>query len=525
MGMYVNPGNRKMQKALNDKIYVDKSEILTVLNERFDTENCFLCVSRPRRFGKTMVGNLISAFYSKGADSRAMFEKLKIAQTPNWDERLNKFNVLKIDMNAFYGRYKKNGNVITHLTADVVREMIKEFPDADIEPDCELSKAIIQAYGATEVPFVVIIDEYDVMVRERVPSAEFGEYLTLLNNLFKSDDCAEAIALAYITGIIPIVRDRIQSKLNNFKEFTMLRPQELARFIGFTFEEVKELCEQFNMDYDECLRWYDGYRIAPKVSVCNSNSVCEAMRSGQFDDYWTQTGAYTAINDYIDGNYEGIREDIAQMVGGGEVDVNPRTFLNTLDSIVSKDDVFTYLIHLGYLVYNQENKTCSIPNGEIRMEWESALKRTVNYRPIVEMIENSKRMLAATLEGDADVLAQTLDKAHRDVTSPLTYNNEGSMQSAIGLAYFYARTQYTVVKEFHSGKGYADMAFIPYVPNLVPIVVEFKIDQNPERALKQIVDNCYTDAFKDLHGPAVLVGISYCKETKGHSCKIVREEM
>ena len=521
MGLYVNPGNRKMQMALNDKIYVDKSEILTVLNERFDTENRFLCVSRPRRFGKTMVGDLISAFYSKGADSRAMFEKLKIAQTPNWDERLNKFNVLKIDMNDFWNDSPTANDVMPNLTKYVLAEFNEEFPGLLTIEDT-VPKAVQSVYKKTGVPFVIIIDEYDVLVRERVGHAAFESYLKFLSALFKGGSATEAISLAYITGIIPIVRDRIQSKLNSFKEFTMLRPQELAKFIGFTLEEVEDLCKRFGMDYKECLRWYDGYHIADKVSVCNSNSVCEAMRSGQFDDYWTQTGAYTAINDYIDGNYEGIREDIAQMVGGGEVEVDAGSFMNTLNEIVSKDDVFTYLIHLGYLVYNQKNKTCSIPNGEIRTEWERALRRTVNYRPIVEMIENSKRMLAATLEGDADVLAQTLDKAHRDVTSPLTYNNEGSMQSAIGLAYFYARTQYTVVKEFHSGKGYADMAFIPYVPNLVPIVVEFKIDQNPERALKQIVDNCYTDAFKDLHGPTVLVGISYCKETKGHSCKIVR---
>ena len=524
MGMYVNPDNRLMTIAINGKIFVDKSEILNVLNENFDTEGRFMCVSRPRRFGKTMVGNLVSAFYSKGADSRAIFEKLKIAGTPNWDERLNKMNVIQFDMNAFYSRFRKKGNVITNLTSVIVRDMIKEFPDVHIEPDDELSQAIISVYEETQVPFVVIIDEYDVLVREKVSGEEFADYLAFLNDLFKSPDCGKAIGLAYITGIIPIVRDRIQSKLNNFKEYTMLRPQTLAPYIGFTLEEVQDLCNRFGMDYDECLRWYDGYHLTDLVSVCNSNSVCEAISNGQFDDYWTQTGAYTALNDYIDGNYEGIREDIATMVGGGEVEVDAGTYLNTLDSIESKDDVFTYLIHLGYLAYNRKEKTCSIPNGEIRMEWERALKRTVNYRPIVKMIENSKRLLAATLDGDAEVVAQTLDKAHRDVTSPLTYNNEGSMQSAIGLAYFYATTQYTVVKEFHSGKGYADMAFIPYVPNRIPMVVEFKIDQNPERGLKQIVSNCYTDAFEDLHGPVVLVAISYNKQDKSHSCKIERVE-
>ena len=525
MGTYINPNANRLEMSMGGKIYVDKSMILTVVNEKFRTEDRFMCVSRPRRFGKTMVGNLIATFYSRGCDARPLFEKLKIAGTPNWDERLNKLNVIKIDMNAFYGRYRDKGDIIAHITADIVEEMIKEFPSAGIKPDFDLSKSIIKAYEATGIQFVIVIDEYDVMVRERVTAVEFDKYLTFLNTLFKSDDCGDAIALAYITGIMPIVRDRIQSKLNNFKEYTILNPRELAKYIGFTLDEVRDLCERFDMDYEECLRWYDGYHIAPKVSVCNSNSVCEAMKTGVFDDYWTQTGAYTAINDYIDGNYEGIREDIATMVGGGEVEFNTRSFLNTLDSIESKDDVFAYLIHLGYLVYNRSENTCYIPNGEIRLEWESALKRTVNYRPISEMIENSKRLLSATIDGDTEAVVQALDKAHRDATSPLTYNNEGSMQSAIGLAYFYARTQYTVVKEFHSGKGYADMAFIPYVPNRVPIVVEFKIDQNPERGLRQITDNCYTEAFKDLHGQVILVAISYNKKDKSHSCKIERETL
>ena len=525
MGTYVNPSSDSLQMDMNGDFYVDKSLIFTVLNKKFKSPDRFMCVSRPRRFGKTMVGNLISAFYSRGCDSRPIFENLKIAGKQNWDERLNKMNVIQFDINAFYGRFKKKGDVIANMTSVIVREMIKEFPDVHIEPDEELSQAIIDVYGETNVPFVLIIDEYDVMVRERVSASEFSDYLTFLNNLFKSPDCGRAIGLAYITGIIPIVRDRIQSKLNNFKEYTMLMPRDLAPYIGFTLEEVEELCKRFGMDYKECLRWYDGYHLTDLVSVCNSNSVCEAISNNLFDDYWTQTGAYTALNDYIDGNYEGIREDIVTMVGGGEVDVDAGTFINTLDAIESKDDVFTYLIHLGYLAYNREEKTCSIPNGEIRLEWERALKRTVNYRPIVKMIENSKHLLAATLEGDADAVAETLDKAHRDVTSPLTYNNEGSMQSAIGLAYFYARTQYTVVKEFHSGKGYADMAFLPYVPNRIPMVVEFKIDQNPERGLKQIAENCYTDAFADLHGTVVLVAISYNKKDKSHSCKIERVEV
>ena len=295
MGTYVNPDNRLMTMAVNDDIFVDKSMIMTVLNHKFDKSGRFMCVSRPRRFGKTMVGNLVSAFYTKGADSRPIFEKLKIAGEPNWDERLNKCNVIQIDMNAFYGRFKKKGDVIANMTRVIVREMIKEFPDVYIEPDEDLSQAIIDVYGETKTPFVIIIDEYNVMVREKVSTGEFDDYLTLLNNLFKSVDCGRAIGLAYITGIMPIVKDRVESKLNNFIEYTILKPRELAPYIGFTQSEVEDLCKRFGIDYDECLRWYDGYSIAPDISICNSNSVCQAISTREFANYWNRTGAYAAI--------------------------------------------------------------------------------------------------------------------------------------------------------------------------------------------------------------------------------------
>ncbi|MGN0029504.1 MAG: AAA family ATPase [Marinilabiliaceae bacterium] len=524
MGSYVNPGNNVIAADMRQDIYIDKSMILTELNKVFGSSTgSRLCVSRPRRFGKTMVGNLVAAYYTSGADSRPLFEKLRISKTEGWDERLNRCNVIQIDLGEFYSRYGSEGDVTKTLNRLVVNEMRTEFPNAGIDVGDSIPEAVLSAFDETGKQFVVIIDEYDVMVREKVSQADFKEFLSLLNALFKSIACGRAIGLAYLTGIIPIVRDKVQSKLNNFTEYTMLQPMELAPYIGFTLPEVKEICERYGMDYDECLRWYDGYHIADGVSICNANSVVRAVKAREFADYWSQTGAYTAISDYIDGDYEGIREDIAVMAGGGEVEVDAGSFLNTLDSIVSKDDVFTYLIHLGYLAYNRKSETCYIPNGEIRKEWERALKRTVSYRPVVEMIKNSHRLLDATIEGDSDAVAQALDKAHQYVTSPFTYNDEGALQSAIGLAYFYATTQYTVVKEFHSGTGYADIALIPYVANRPPMVIELKMNEKPERGLRQIIDNGYADAFRDIEGEVILVAISYDKKTRSHTCIISKE--
>ena len=524
MGTYVNPSNRQMQIALNDEIFVDKSMILTVLNKKFDTKGRFMCVSRPRRFGKTTVGDLISAFYSKGANSRAMFEKLKIAGEPNWDERLNKFNVIQFDINAFYSRYQDKGDIITHLTADVVREMVKEFPNIQINPDGKLSSAIISVFEETGVPFVVIIDEYDVLVREKIPSGEFRNYLAFLNDLFKSPDCGAAIGLAYMTGIMPIVKDRVESKLNNFHEYTMLDPQELAPYIGFTKPEVKELCEQFKIDYDECLRWYDGYDIAPGVSICNSNSVCRAITSHKFANYWNRTGAYAAISDYVKMNFDGVKEDIATMIGGGRVPVSISAFSNTLSDLGDKNRVFTYLIHLGYLTYKEKNSEgdgwASIPNGEIRNEWKTAIGDMKDMSKVVEMIRNSEELLEATLQRDEAAVAEALDKAHTYVTSAKYYNNEGALQSAVGLAYFSATSQYDINQELAAGYGFCDIAFKPYVKGAPGVIIELKMDQAPEFGLKQIKKNKYVEAMGSYRGPVYLVAVSYGKESKKHTCKI-----
>ena len=522
MATYVNPGCNNLQMSLKGKIYVDKSEILTVLNEKFGTEGRFVCVSRPRRFGKTMVGELISAFYSKGANSRSIFEKLKIAETENWDERLNKFNVLKIDLNDFWNDSPTANDVIPNLTKYVMAEMRKEFPGV-LSIEETIPKAIQAVYNETGVPFVVIIDEYDVMVRERVSEGAFEAYLKLMSALFKGSGASSAIALAYITGIIPIVRDRVQSKLNNFKEYTMLDPRDLAPYIGFTLPEVKALCKEHKMSYKECLRWYDGYRIAPKVSICNSNSVCEALTTGKFADYWSKTGAYAAISDYIRMDFEGIKEDISKMIGGGCAEVNVTSFSNQLSDLNTKDKVFTYLIHLGYLVYGVDKKgngVCTIPNGEIRTEWKNAVEDMRDMTPVFEMIRNSEELLEATQQCDEQAVADALDKAHSYVTSAKNYNNEGSLQSAVGLAYFSATSRYDIKREVAAGPGFADIALKPYVKGAPGIIIELKMDQAPEVGLAQIKEKGYIRALDSYRGPVYLVAVSYGKESKKHTCRI-----
>ena len=526
MGLYLNPNADAFQMGLNTEIYVDKSLVLSELNKLLGSQGNFVCISRPRRFGKSMVGNMISAYYSKGCDTKEVFSRMKLGQVSGYDKYLNKLNVIKLDLNELYQNAKKK-NEEAQLISQIDRRVSDEFKIqfkeiAFSEQDNSIDQCILRVYAETGEKFVIIIDEYDVLVRERVPNSLFDSYLSFLNGLFKGTTIRPAIALAYITGIIPIVRDKVQSKLNEFMEYTMIRPRQFAGMIGFTEEEVKALCEKYGMDSDECFRWYDGYRMSDTVSVCNPLSVVTSILDREFDSYWSTTGSFEVLRDYILMDFEGIRQDVIKMISGGSVPVNVLKFQNTLESVNSKDNVFTYLIHLGYLAYNRADKTCYIPNEEVRIEWINSIEDSADYKKVMAVVNASKKLLDDTIQGNEEAVARALDAAHTEVTNPLTYNDEHCFQSAICLAYFYANTRYTLVKELPTGKGYADLVLIPYLPNIPALVIELKHNKSAESALRQIKEKNYCQALNNYSGDLLFVGISYDEKTKKHSCKIER---
>ena len=523
MGIYLNPNNENFKATLTRKIYVDKTMMISVINEFMSEDNKYICISRPRRFGKTIAGNMLSAYFSKGAESRALFAPYKIASDPSFERNLNRLNVIKIDMNSEYRIERDKENLLNNLTDKVLAEMKAQFPTVKINEKGAIAQALIDVYAALGEQFVIIIDEYDVLVRENVPQSLFTQYLDFLNGLFKSDTVRPAIALAYLTGILPVVRDRIQSKLNNFEEYTILDAGELAEFIGFTSDEVKDLCLQYDVAYEEMKRWYDGYS-QHGLEIYNPESVVKSIQRKAFENFWSKTSTYAVISDRIQQNFGGTKDDVIKMLAGEEVDVNVLMYMNTMTDFCSKDDVFTYLIHLGYLAYDRSVKQCYIPNSEVRSQWILSIRTSPDYTKVMDLVNDSKNLLRRTIEGDADYVAQALDKAHTRATNPLTYNNESSFQSAIGLAYFYANAQYTVIKELPTGKGYADVALIPFVPNIPAIIIELKNNKTAQGAVEQIRARNYDDALCHYRGDLLFVGVNYDTESKTHECKIERYE-
>ncbi len=523
MGIYLNPGYENFRRTLAADIYVDKTMMIDVINRFIDKGNNYICISRPRRFGKTIAGNMLSSYYSKGCDSHVLFDHLKIASVPDYEKKLNQYNVIKIDLNSEYQNTKNKDNLIWTISEKIKAEMRDVFSEIEIEDDESLADCIVKIYAKTGQTFILIIDEYDVLVREQVSEDLFAKYLSFLNGLFKSDTLRPAISLAYLTGILPIVRDKVQSKLNNFREYTILNAAHLSEYIGFTADEVKDLCKEHHIDFEECKNWYDGYR-QDGYEIYNPESVVMCIDERRFDNYWSRTSTYEAIAERIRMNFEGTKDAVVRMLTGEEVDVNVTKFLNTMNSFTSRNDVFTYLIHIGYLAYNAEEKTCRIPNLEVRQEWMNAIEAEPEYKETNKIIEASKNLLKETIAGNEETVANALDISHIHVTSNRGYNNEDVLQSAIYLSYIYALNHYVCTKEMTAGKGFADVVYVPVhpAPERPAMIIELKKNKTAESAIDQIREKRYFDALEHYQGNLLFVGINYDEDDKTHTCRIER---
>lgn len=519
MGIYLNPGNENFIEFLSAEIYVDKSLMIRELNRFMDAGNKYVCISRPRRFGKTIAGNMISSYYSKGCDSRGLFRDLKISGDEGFEEKLNKYNVIKIDMNSEYQNTIDREKLIKRLTGKIRKELGERYKDMAFSEEDSLADCIMNVYSDKGESFVIILDEYDVLVREKVPQELFNEYLRFLNGLFKSDTLRPAISLAYLTGILPVVRDKIQSKLNNFEEYTILDSGELTEYVGFTTDEVRYLCDKYGMDFEECRRWYDGYHLGG-MDIYNPESVVKSMLKKDFGNYWGKTSSYQAISDQIERDFKGTNEDVVRMLSGELVPVDADHYLNTMTDFKTKDDVFTYLIHIGYLAYDKSRESARIPNREIRREWERAVSAMEDYSMTDKIIKDSRELLQETLKGNEGHVAEALDQSHIHVTSNRSYNNEDALQSAICLAYIYALNKYTIVREMTAGKGFADVVFIPVEKNDPAMIIELKRNDSPESAVQQIREKKYFDSLKHYQGKLLFVGINYDEKDKTHECRI-----
>ena len=379
---------------------------------------------------------------------------------------------------------------------------------------------------STKKKFIIIIDEWDCVFREDKENLALqSEYINFLRSLFKGGPADRFVKLAYITGILPIKKYGTQSALNNFRELTMTSPGGIAKYIGFTEAEVKVLCKEHDMPFTEMKKWYDGYYLNRVGHVYSPNSVMEAINNEEFQNYWSQTETYESLKVYIEMDFDGLKQRIVEMLGGARIKIEVGSFQNDMTTFHCADDVLTLLIHLGYLAYDSKTEKAFIPNEEVRSAFVLAI-RNRGWDEVYKAIENSEKLLKATLAMNETAVAKMLQDVHMQNSSSLVYNNEVSLASIIQLAYYTAAKEYTIIRELPAGEGFADMVFIPKRTSKKPaLVVELKWDKSAEGAISQIKDKKYVTALEEYKGNILLVGINYDRKTKEHQCKIEKYEM
>ena len=525
MGSYLNPGNKGFQESLNSEIYVDKTGLIEKTNEVLDTRQKFLCVSRPRRFGKSMAADMLAAYYERGEDSAELFGTLKISKVESYEKNRNQYDIIKVNMQEFLSMTHSMDEMLSMLQKYLIFDLTDHFDNVRFRDENNLIQVMKDIYSKTKHSFVIQIDEWDCLFREYQQDQEAQKkYLDFLRAWLKDKDY---VALAYMTGILPIKKYGSHSALNMFTEYSMTDPGELAEYFGFTEQEVAVLCEKYGMSFEDAKTWYDGYRLIAHrqtgnecYSMYSPKSVVEAMLRHKFGTYWNQTETYEALKIYIQMDMDGLKDSVVRMLAGESVPINIGTFSNDMTTFATKDDVLTLLVHLGYLTYDSVDGTVSIPNKEVSREYVNAIS-TMNWHGVAESVESSRKLLEALWNMDADAVAEGIEKAHEEI-SILQYNDENSLSCTIQLAFYFAREYYTMIREMPAGKGFADICMIPRKKHSdkPAVVIELKWNKSAVGAIEQIKEKQYVNALKEYQGNLLLAGINYNKMTKKHECVI-----
>lgn len=538
MGIYVNPGNLSFQEAVNSQIYLDKSKLIDYTNSVLKTKRKHICLSRPRRFGKSMAADMLTAYYSKGCDSRDLFAGLAAAcRKPDIPEEeqekdtkrleayqanLNQHNVIRFDVQRFLFDESHVPIFIGKIQDAIIQELEAQFGESF---DCRdgqygLPGVLEQIYANTGGGFIFIIDEWDCPFRLAKEDTEIQKkYLDFLRGLFKG---SEYVELAYMTGILSIKKYGEHSAINIFDEYSVTDPKNLGEYFGFTESEVRRQCEKYHVDFAKMKKWYDGYQMED-IHIYNPKSVADALTWNKFKSYWTGTETYEALKVYIERNFDGLKEAVVEMLGGGQCQVDPTTFQNDMTTFHVKDDVLTLLVHLGYLTYDERTESVFIPNQEIAQEFMRAIK-VGGWGNLMETLNRSEELLRSTWEMDAQAVAEGVANARKDVASILQYNNENSLACALYVAYFAAQAYYAKpIRELPSGRGFADVVYLPLKNTDCPaLLIELKWNKSAEGAIQQIKERNYADWIKSYTGDILLVAVNYDKKKDKHECVIER---
>lgn len=546
MGSILNPTMENSFETLvnfKDKdIFVDKTDFIEKMSAKINADKRFFAVTRPRRFGKTVTAHMLLAYYSKGYIGKKIFDGLHIADKDNYAEHLNKYDVIYIDMNTIDGLFdgysgqKQKVEGVNDLVDYFEYSVIKDLKSSNEFSKC-LEKHQIGNMGLLETllaitqdlntRFIFIMDEWDLVYREyRDDEVLQKKFIKLLKNLFKSDGGKACFALAYLTGILPIKKYNSQSALNGFDEYNMLSPGDYAPYFGFTEDEVANIVKSPNckVSHHDLKSWYEGYKIKG-VDIYNPNSVCKAVTRNECISYWSGTSSNEEFVRLINMDFDGIKEDIINLIEGDEVTFSCANFQNDMVNIKDKNDVFSLLVCLGYLgcaeTKNQYRKVAYVPNAEIKAVLMDIV-REQNWYERMETIRRSENLLKAIKELDGTTVATIIQDIHNSpAVALLDYNDEESLTYCVMTGLLWSTLDdYSYHREDQAGKGRVDLVYEPITRRQPLILIEFKYDDSAEEAIKQIKEKEYFKRYAGQYRNIILVGINFSTKTKDHQCLI-----
>ena len=534
MGVYLNSKSAYTlyKNEIEQPYFVDKTQMLEELFPLVRTGNNHICITRPRRFGKTVMTNMVASFFSKACDAHDLFQLLRISQSSDYKDYLNQYSVIQISFNELGGQCSSYQQYIERIEKRLVRDLRKEYPEAGVAEDEQAVDAFLDIYAEDEsARFVFVLDEWDFIFHQNfITESDKKAYLMFLRDLLKDKPY---VRLAYMTGILPIAKYSSGSELNMFAEFTMVTEERFSEYFGFTENEVDDLYEQYQKQYGACAQitreelkyWYDGYHTRSGERLYNPRSVVLALSNNNLGNYWTSSGPYDEIYEYIEHNVDAVRDDLALMVSGIPVSAKIREYAATALNLKTKDEIFSAMVVYGFLSY--ENGMVFIPNKELMDQFDDMLRREPALGYVYRLARESERMLRATLAGDTKTMEEVLEHAHDTETPLLLYNHETELTAIVNLVYLAARDRYRVEREDKAGVGFVDFIFYPENPAEDGIILELKVDHTAEEAIEQIKNKKYALRFQgrlgarcNFTGRIICVGIAYQKTDKKHECKV-----
>ncbi len=505
---------RLFQNHLNSEIYVDKSQMIAQISKNIRTGNRYLCITRPRRFGKTVNANMLGSFYTKGYDTHEQFDNLAIAQTDSYKKHLNQYHVIYIDFSRMPDFCCSYQQYMSSIVQGLREDLQKTYPELQNHVYDKISEMLLD----TGESFVFILDEWDAVFHEEfIQVRDKSQYLKFLKALLKDQPYVD---LVYMTGILPIAKYSSGSELNMFDEYNFMNDNIYDDYFGFREEEVKILCTQYaSMSFEEMKIWYDGYYTSDGQSLFNPRSVSKALMRGVCLNYWTETGPMNEIADCIEHNVDEVREDIVKLVAQIPVSVRLKGYSAAEQQLNTRDEILSAMVVYGFLSY-YDGKV-RIPNQELMDKYQEVLERD-SFGEVKDIVDCSKEMLEATWNCDEQKVAAILEKVHDREIPFLTYHDENALSCVITLCYLYTRKDYVIEREAKSGKGYCDYLFLPKKIGKPAIILELKVGHSCEAALAQIKNQNYMQKVEKCH-QILLVGISY-NRNKCHTCKIEKQE-